>query len=156
MLVYNCFLWLFWLCKLKSIKPYFSNNTANANHICVGVKGQWHCVLLFVIRARVTLWQMFNFPRPVSLMILMHASITEFDTNWVSRDHYREIPASTAVVACKGRVHTADKYNILSDSSKYLILKNIFIIEPFEHIIIQFMRQNLTISFLDILMIFLE
>lgn len=65
----------------------------------------------------------FNFPRPISLMILMHASITEFDTNWVSRDHYREIPASTAVVACKGRVHTADKYNILSDSSKYLILK---------------------------------
>lgn len=98
----------------------------------------------------------FNFPRPVSLMILMHASITEFDTNWVSRDHYREIPASTAVVACKGRVNTADKYNILSDSSKYLILKNIFIIEPFEHINIQFMRQNLTISFLDILMIFLE
>lgn len=89
-------------------------------------------------------------------MILMHASITEFDTNWVSRDHYREIPGSTAVVACKGRVNTADKYNILSDSSKYLILKNIFIIEPFEHINIQFMRQNLTISFLDILMIFLE
>lgn len=96
----------------------------------------------------------FNFPRPISLMILMHASITEFDTNWVSRDHYREIPASTAVVSCKGRVNTADKYNILSDSSKNLILKNIFIIEPFEHINIQF--QNLTISFLDILMIFLE
>lgn len=55
----------------------------------------------------------FNFPRPVSLMILMHASIAKFDTNWVSRDHCREIPAITAVVACKGRVNAADKYNIL-------------------------------------------
>lgn len=64
----------------------------------------------------------------------MYVSIIEFDINWVLCDYYWEILVFIVVVVCKGRVNIVDKYNILLDLLKYLILKNIFIIEFFEYI----------------------
>lgn len=64
----------------------------------------------------------------------MYVSIIKFDINWVLCDYYWEILVFIVVVFCKGRVNIVDKYNILLDLLKYLILKNIFIIEFFEYI----------------------
>lgn len=56
----------------------------------------------------------------------MYVSIIEFDINWVLCDYYWEILVFIVVVVCKGRVNIVDKYNILLDLLKYLILKYIY------------------------------